>query len=203
MIDFLSLLGIAVSAFIATNIDDIFVLMLFFSSSKFYKFQVIVGQYLGIGLLIVISAFGSLLALVIPQQIIGLLGLVPISIGIIRLLQLRKHENLAQEHMNEQVKSRWHNHLSMLTVSAVTFSNGGDNIGIYTPLFAKYSSAGEVFLISIIFMMMTGVWCVLAYYLVQHPIIAKRLRKTGHLIFPFVLIGLGIYILTSGFYFSS
>ncbi len=131
--------------------------MLFFSSSKFYKFHVVVGQYLGIGLLIVIGALGSLLALVIPQQIIGLLGLVPISIGIIRLVQLRKHERSVQGHMNEQVTSRWHSHLSMLTVAAVTFSNGGDNIGIYTPLFAKYSSAGEVVFISLVFMVMTGV----------------------------------------------
>lgn len=84
---------------------------------------------MGIGLLIVISAFGSLLALVISQQIIGLLGLVPISIGIIKLVQLRKNASLVQDHMNEQVTSRWHSHLSMLTVAAVTFSNGGDNIG--------------------------------------------------------------------------
>lgn len=101
--------------------------------------------------------------------------------------------------MNEQVTSKWHNHTSMLTVGAVTFSNGGDNIGIYTPLFAKYSSAGEVVLITLIFMVMTAIWCIIAYNLVRIPIIAKRLRKTGHIIFPFVLIGLGIFILTSSF----
>ena len=197
MTDFLALVGIGVSAFIATNIDDIFVLMLFFSSSNFHKFHVVIGQYLGIGLLVVIGALGSLLALVVPQQIIGLLGLVPISIGIIRLVQLRKHESSVQEHMNEQVTSKWHNHLPMLTVAAVTFSNGGDNIGIYTPLFAKYSSVGEVVLIALIFLVMTAIWCIIAYSLVRHPIIAIRFDKTGHIIFPFVLIGLGIYILVS------
>jgi cadmium resistance protein CadD (predicted permease) len=171
--------------------------MLFFSSSKFHKFQVVVGQYLGIGLLVVIGALGSLLALVVPPQIIGLLGVVPISIGIIRLVQLRKNESSVQEHMNEQVTNRWHNHLSMLTVAAGTFSNRGDNIGIYKPLFAKYSSAIEVIFISIIFMVMTAVWCIVAYYLVSHPVIATRLHMTGHKLFPFILIGLGIYILTS------
>ena len=75
MMDFLALVGVGISAFVTTNIDDIFVLMLFFSSSKFHKFQVVVGQYLGIGLLVVIGALGSLLALVIAQQIIGLLGI--------------------------------------------------------------------------------------------------------------------------------
>jgi cadmium resistance protein CadD (predicted permease) len=52
----------------------------------------VIGQYLGIGLLVAISTLGSLLALVVPQYIIGLLGLVPIAIGVIRLVQLRKHD---------------------------------------------------------------------------------------------------------------
>jgi cadmium resistance protein CadD (predicted permease) len=194
MTDFFALIGIGISSFIATNIDNIFVLMLFFSTSNFRKSQIVIGQYLGIGLLVVIGMLGSLIALVVPHYIIGLLGLVPISIGIIKLVQLRKNNNFESE---ETIPvSRW-THLPMLTVAAVTFSNGGDNIGIYTPLFAKYSSAGEVIFISIIFMIMTGFWCIIVYYLVRHPLIASRIRRTGHIIFPCVLIGLGIYILVS------
>jgi len=167
--------------------------MLFFSASNFHRGQVVVGQYLGIGLLVIIGSLGSLLALVIPQYIIGLLGLVPISIGIIRLVQLRKHDNSVSKQSNQV--SKW-SHLPILTVATVTISNGGDNIGIYTP---KYSSAGEVFFISIIFMIMTGFWCLAAYYLVRHPMVASRIRKTGHIVFPCVLIGLGIFILVTSF----
>jgi cadmium resistance protein CadD (predicted permease) len=169
--------------------------MLFFSTSNFRKSQIVIGQYLGIGILVVIGTLGSLIALVVPHYIIGLLGIVPISIGIIKLIQLGKNNNNSESEETIPV-SRW-THLPMLTVAAVTFSNGGDNIGIYTPLFAKYSSAGEVIFISIIFMIMTGFWCMIAYYLVRHPLIASRIRKTGHIIFPCVLIGLGIYILVS------
>lgn len=197
MTDFFSLIGIGVSAFVATNIDDIFVLMMFFSSSDFQKGHVVVGQYLGIGLLLVISTLGSFLALVVQQYIIGLMGLVPISIGIIRLIHMRKHDNPISEQTTER-DSKWH-HLSMVSVATVTFSNGGDNIGIYTPLFAKYNSAGEIVFISLIFMIMTGIWCIVAYYLMSHPLVATRFRKMGHIIFPFVLIGLGIFILISSF----
>ena len=110
-----------------------------------------------------------------------------------KLVQLKKNINSKSE---ETIPvSRW-THLPMLTVAAVTFSNGGDNIGIYTP---KYSSAGEVFFISIIFMIMTGFWCLAAYYLVSHPMVASRIRKTGHIVFPCVLIGLGIFILVTSF----
>ena len=44
---------------------------------------------------------------------------------------------------------------------------------------------------------MTAVWCIVAYYLVNHPVITKRIRNIGNIIFPFVLIGLGIFILIS------
>ena len=63
MIDFLAFIGIGISAFVATNIDDLFILMLFFSSPNFQKGQVVIGQYLGIGMLVIISTVGSLLAL--------------------------------------------------------------------------------------------------------------------------------------------
>jgi len=108
---------------------------------------------------------------------------------------MRKRNNESEE-IKTQVR-KWHNHLSILTVDGVTFSNGGDNIGIYTPLFSKYDSGFEVIFITSIFIIMTAVWCAIPYYMVRHPLIATRLHKTGHIIFPFVLIGLGIYILVS------
>jgi cadmium resistance protein CadD (predicted permease) len=130
------------------------------------------------------------------------MGLVPISIGVFRLIKLlRNHDDEGEKKILEQTKntsSKW-NHLSILTVAGVTFSNGADNIGIYTPLFAKYNSILEVTFIIIIFMAMTGVWCSTAYYLVSHPAIANRIQKMGNLLFPFVLIGIGIFILTESF----
>jgi len=69
-----SLIAIGLSAFVATNIDDIFVLMMFFSSSysssmTFPVRQIVLGQYIGIGLLVAISALGSLISLIVPPYI--------------------------------------------------------------------------------------------------------------------------------------
>ena len=194
--DLISLVGIRISAFIATNIDDIFVLMIFFSNSTFQKCQIVVGQFLGIGLLVALSTLGALLSLVIPQSLIGLLGLIPITIGIIRLTKLSKRDISEFEQPNQRV-AKWNHITTTFMVAAVTFSNGGDNIGIYMPLFAKYSSIINIVSISLIFMVMTAVWCIVAYYLVNYPVIAKRVRNIGNIIFPFVLIGLGIFILIS------
>lgn len=74
MVDILGLVAIGIAAFAATNIDDIFLLMMFFSSLSFPVRHVVLGQFLGIGLLIIISALGSLISLVIPAHVIGLMA---------------------------------------------------------------------------------------------------------------------------------
>jgi cadmium resistance protein CadD (predicted permease) len=90
--------------------------------------------------------------------------------------------------------------IPFLTVSAITISNGGDDIGVFTPLFARYNTAGEVTTLVTIFMVMTVVWCIITYYFVNHPLIATRIQRFRNIITPFVLIGLGLYILADALY---
>jgi cadmium resistance protein CadD (predicted permease) len=195
MIDILGLVSLGIAAFAATNIDDIFVLMMFFSS--FPVRQVVLGQYIGIGLLIAISALGSLIALVVPTYIIGLLGIIPIVIGIKNLIEIRKKDKSPSSQVVQDKKNKLY--LSFLAVAAVTFSNGGDNIGVYVPLFSKYNTVSQITTLAAVFFAMTAVWCIAAYYFVNHPLVASRIRHTGNIILPFVLIGIGIYILTDSF----
>lgn len=203
MTDIPGLIAIGVAAFAATNIDDIFVLMMFFSSCSssmtFPVKQVVLGQYIGIGLLVAISALGSFISLAVPTYIIALLGIVPILIGLKKLVVFRKKNEFNSNQQAVQNKKK--NNLIFAAVAAVTFSNGGDNIGVYTPLFAKYNSLSQITMLTTIFMAMTAVWCITAYYLVNHPLVASKIRRIGHIILPFVLIGLGIYILTESFVF--
>src|SRR5215213_7782120 len=94
MTDIPGLIAIGVAAFAATNIDDIFVLMMFFSSySSSMTFpikQVLLGQYIAIGLLVAISTLGSFISLAVPTYIIALLSIVPIIIGVKKLIVFRK-----------------------------------------------------------------------------------------------------------------
>jgi cadmium resistance protein CadD (predicted permease) len=194
----LDVLGIvAIAAFAATDIDDLFLLMMFFSSRIYPARQVVIGQHLGIGALVSVSIIGSLIALVIPTYIIGLLGMVPIAIGIKELIDTKKDESPSMQTIKRKRKNR--SYLAFLTVAAVTISNGGDNIGVYVPLFSKYSTAGQITMVTAIFITMTAVWCIIAYYLVNHPLLASRVRRIGNIIMPFALIGLGIYILIDSF----
>jgi cadmium resistance protein CadD (predicted permease) len=147
-------------------------------------------------LLIAISALGSLIALV-PTYSIGLLGIIPIAIGIKNLIEIRKKNKSPSNQVVQYKKNK--SYLPFLAVAAVTFSNGGDNIGVYVPLFSKYNTVSQITTLAAVFFAMTAVWCIAAYYFVNHPLVASRIRHTGNIILPFVLIGLGIYILTDSF----
>jgi cadmium resistance transport/sequestration family protein len=209
MVDFLGLVTVGVSAFAATNIDDIFILMLFFSTSQGFQVrQIVIGQYVGIGLLTAIGVLGAFLPLLVPEYVIGLLGIAPIAIGIRKLIKniwnkdkIERPERAGHSPYNESTIRKRFNRLdlSFLSVAAVTFSNGADNIGVYIPMFAQYSSATQIITIVTVFMVMTAIWCASAYYFVNHPLVASRIRRIGNVILPFVLIGLGIYILVQSF----
>jgi cadmium resistance protein CadD (predicted permease) len=125
------------------------------------------------------------------------MGIVPIAIGIKNLIEIRRMDNSPSRYVMQDKKNR--SYLSFLSVAAVTFSNGGDNIGVYVPLFSNYNTVSQITGLTVVFVMMTAVWCITAYYLVNHPLIASRIRRIGNIILPFVLIGLGVYILTESF----
>jgi cadmium resistance protein CadD (predicted permease) len=127
--------------------------------------------------------------------------LLPIAIGLYQLIH-QEDENEVQTIDNDfqsKIKLPILLALGLLApqsyqVAAVTIANGGDNIGIYVPLFAT-SSAGRLGVILSVYFAMVGVWCYMAYQLVRHPIVARVLTRYGAAIVPFVLIGLGIFIL--------
>jgi cadmium resistance protein CadD (predicted permease) len=85
----------------------------------------------------------------------------------------------------------------VLEVAGVTIANGGDNLGVYVPLF---SSTPTMILPSVIaFTVMTGLWCLAAHRLVTAPALGGRIRRFGRMLLPIVLIGLGLWILRKSF----
>jgi len=203
MSELISAIFAGVTAFIATNLDDLVILMLFFAqiNAVFRPKHIVVGQYLGFGALILASLPGFFGGLIVPKPWIGLLGLVPISIGLYQLIH-PEDENEVQTVANDfqsTIKLPILSALGLLApqsyqVAAVTIANGGDNIGIYVPLFAA-SSAASLGVILGVFFVLVGVWCYVAYQLARHPIVARVLTRYGAAIVPFVLIGVGIFIL--------
>jgi cadmium resistance protein CadD (predicted permease) len=104
-------------------------------------------------------------------------------IGIGKLVRLGKSEEQRQPMAG-----------GVLQVAAITIANGGDNIGVYTPIFGNQRPL-EMTATVAIFAALTVVWCFVALWLVSHETLGKPLRRYGHLLLPFILIGLGGLIL--------
>jgi cadmium resistance protein CadD (predicted permease) len=192
MTDFISLLATGTTAFVASNIDDTFILILLFSTPGLLARSIILGQFLGIAVLVLISSFAAFLALAVPLFVIGLMGFIPIILGIKRLLELQEAPIKKEQLLKTE-------RLSFLLVSAVTISNGGDDIGVFTPLFAKYNTPAEVTILVILFMVMTGLWCITTFYFIKHPFVVSRVKYFSRIITAFALIGIGVYIILVSF----
>lgn len=189
--------------FVATNVDDIIVLTLFFSQVKagFRSRDVVTGQYLGFIALLIVSLIGLLGNVVLSRPWTGLLGLVPIALGIKKLFDWRSPSKdaesvILEKNVGKRGVSLLRNALGAKTyvVAAVTFANGGDNIATYVPLFAN-STVIQVGILTGIFLLMIAVWCYIGYRLVRQPSVDAVLTRLGLRIIPFVFIGLGIAIL--------
>jgi cadmium resistance protein CadD (predicted permease) len=210
---FLAAVALAVPVFATTNVDDLLLLIAFSSDRAFRRRQVIIGQFCGMTAVILVSLACALVALWIPRAYIGLLGLLPFGIGVKKGREQRRArhngathhsatrhgatEEDEEEQITESMPSvRPAGHTGILSVAAVTFANGGDNISAYVPLFSARPRL-EVALIIATFLVMTGIWCWLAQWLVHHEALGKYIRTQGSRLLPWVLMGLGLYLVAS------
>ena len=184
----------AITAFAASNLDDILVLVLLFSQvgTTWGKARVIGGQCLGFSLLVLASLLGYFGGQLVPMAWIGLLGLFPISLGVSQLI-----DNLAagnDDGDSPSARPGSQNGITVATVAAITVANGGDNIGLYLPLFA-HCNLLQLLATLVVFGLMLLLWCSLAWRLQQLPLVASTLNHHGHQVVPIVFIGLGSFIL--------
>jgi cadmium resistance protein CadD (predicted permease) len=178
-----ALVGLAVVAFISTNIDDLLVLAAFFAIPNGRPIEVVAGQFAGMATLIGLSVCGAFLSLVVPSAWLGAFGLVPISIGLCALLR----RDAEPERTSKPSAA------SFTTVMVVTVANGGDNVALYVPLFSVHPAA-ELAFFAAVFAVLTGFWCAIAYALVRRGSHGLAARRWGGVAFPYVMIALGTYI---------
>ncbi|PGD59048.1 quaternary ammonium transporter [Bacillus wiedmannii] len=188
-------------AFTATNIDDIFILLVLFSQvktgvikkegrtvrekTKMKELYIVIGQYLGFSVITFLSIIGSLSSFFIPVSWIGLLGFVPIYMGVKGILSLRSYK---RNEVIDNVSG------SIFKVALITLANGADNISIYIPMFASQNLKTNIVTL-VIFFTMIAIWCFISYTLLRAPILAKVLERNCHIIVPIVLIVFGVFIL--------
>lgn len=184
---------LSITSFIGTNIDDIFIDTLFFTEAKTKadNRNIVIGKYVGIGTLILLSVLGAFGLQFLPQQYIGYLGLIPIGLGVKEIIVALKSKKANNEEVDEKSQKSAN---KIMNVMLITMANGADNIGVYISLFAGFKN-WQIFLAIGIFMILIAVWCLLGKVLSNLHVVKNVIEKYKIIIVPIVYIVLGVYIL--------
>ncbi|MFK3833340.1 MULTISPECIES: CadD family cadmium resistance transporter [Staphylococcus] len=180
--------------YIATALDLLVILLMFFARAKTRKEyrDIYIGQYVGSVALIVISLFFAFVLNYVPEKwILGLLGLIPIYLGIkVAIYGDSDGEERAKKELNEKGLSKLVGTIAIVTIA----SCGADNIGLFVPYFVTLSVTNLlitlfVFLILIFFLVFT------AQKLADIPGVGEIVEKFGRWIIAVIYIALGLFII--------
>ena len=190
------LVGSAIAMFAVTNIDDILLLSLYFGQAKGrtdQELQIVLGQYVGFVGILAVSVVGAYGASLLSGDVVAYLGLVPLLLGVRAAIDVWRSRDRPAERVQEVEP----NGPTIHHVGAITFANGGDNIGVYIPVFAAVG-AGGIAIYTAVFLVGVAIWCAAGRFLATRPPVARLLNRWGHIILPVVLIAIGVILLVHG-----
>ena len=176
-----------------TAVDLLIILMLFFAKRKSRKdiINIYLGQFLGSVSLIFLSLLFAFVLNYIPsKEILGLLGLIPIFLGLkVLLLGDSDGEAIAKEGLRKDNKNL------IFLVAMITFAScGADNIGVFVPYFTTLNLANLIVAL-LTFLVMIYLLVFSAQKLAQVSSVGEILEKYSRWFIAVVYLGLGIYIL--------
>ena len=179
--------------YFGTAVDLLIILMLFFAKRKSRKdiINIYLGQFLGSVSLIFLSLLFAFVLNYIPsKEILGLLGLIPIFLGLkVLLLGDSDGEAIAKDGLRKDNKNL------IFLVAMITFAScGADNIGVFVPYFTTLNLANLIVAL-LTFLVMIYLLVFSAQKLAQVSSVGEILEKYSRWFIAVVYLGLGIYIL--------
>ncbi|HEO3156627.1 TPA: CadD family cadmium resistance transporter [Streptococcus agalactiae] len=176
-----------------TAVDLLIILILFFAKRKSRKdiINIYLGQFLGSVSLIFLSLLFAFVLNYIPsKEILGLLGLIPIFLGLkVLLLGDSDGEAIAKDGLRKDNKNL------IFLVAMITFAScGADNIGVFVPYFTTLNLANLIVTL-LTFLVMIYLLVFSAQKLAQVPSVGETLEKYSRWFIAVVYLGLGMYIL--------
>jgi cadmium resistance protein CadD (predicted permease) len=191
--EILTILAIASGAFIGTNLDNLVLLVALHSRYEKHSGIVTIGYFTGMILIAVISFAIGKVGAFIPIAWLGMLGVIPMMIGVFALWQLVQNKQAGDA--ASDVSNRGGQTI-FFAVLATQLSNGADSIITFSIFFADSSDSAD-YLIVLAFLAMVCVFAWLALYLLKHRKLGRILSRYGQYVTPFILILVGFYILSN------
>ncbi|MGW2571069.1 cadmium resistance transporter [Streptomyces sp. NPDC001537] len=138
--------------------------------------RITLGQYAGFTAVLAVAVAAAFGATFLPESAIPYLGLLSLALGLKSSWQAWKHR--ADEDENGTRETDEGGGTRTLEVAAVTFANGGDNIGVYVPVFAT-AGPGGMSVYAVVFLALVAAWCLAGRFFATRPVIAKALSRWG------------------------
>jgi len=181
----------AAGVFVGTNVDDLIVLTVLFLTGRVggrpRSWQAWSGQYVGFGLLVTVSAVVALGLSVVPDEWVGLLGLIPLVLGVRGLVAAVRARGDDQPPSPVVATG-------VMSIAGVTVANGGDNISVYTPMFRTIGLVDSLITLGV-FAVGVAMWCLAGSWLASHRHAIRVVERFGHWLVPVVFMLLGTAIL--------
>ena len=177
----------AASAFVVSNLDDLFLNTLFFAGAKSrkQKGKLLLGKYAGMGLLMLISLLGAKGMGNFPEEWQRLLGMVPVALAVRQWI--RRKKDVSSE--KKEVKG-----CGGIEIMLTTLSGGGDFVGVYVPLLLGKSAAQTASVVLVV-LLMTGLFCILGRLLLKVRGFQKTLETYQGYLIPLIYLILGVSVL--------
>ena len=190
----LSIIFTAIVLYTATAIDLLVILLIYFArahTKKEYR-DIYIGQFLGSMTLIIISLFFAFVLHYVPEKwMLGLLGLIPIYLGIkVAIFDDCEGEKRAKDALNDKGLSKLVGIVALVTIA----SCGADNIGLFVPYFVSLNFS-QLIVTLIVFVILIFVLIYTAQRLADIKDIGEIVEKFNRWIMAVVYIGLGIFII--------
>lgn len=188
----LTLVGLVAGSFIATNMDNLLILVVLLGANAKRRSAVLLGFIASTIAVICVSALGVAVGSVVDAGLIGYLGVVPLLLGCYMLYKSWSGSDLEETALEMPLSGTepkiW------LSTFILMFSNSGDSIAVFLPLLAE-SGRSALLIVVCSYLVMALLWAGMSYMISGQRELASRIEQRAEKIVPWIMIGVGVYIL--------
>ncbi len=189
----IAIIPVAAGAYAATNLDNFILLVALLARYRKHTVNVVAGFIACTLIFACVGWWIGKAANVVPVQYLGLLGFVPVSMGIFELIKLRRCNAKGTQAGEESVDGA---HKVFTTTLSSQLGNGTDTVVVFGVLFIDSAPSADILTIVTIAAMAFVFVCV-GIYAVRHPALSERIDRYAHRVMPFVLIFVGTYVIAN------
>ena len=191
MLDVVLVLGVAAGAFMATNLDNLVLLIALFGRYSDRRYEVMLGYLAGMSIIAAATYYVGKLAGSVPVQYLGLLGVIPVLIGLVAIVSLFRNKGVVHDPVVPGAGST-----AITATLLAQLGNSADTIITYGVLFSDSNDLADHVVLAA-FCGMALLFVLIAYQALRHPWLSRPVELYGHYVTPLILITVGLYILSN------